>query len=95
MIEGDEDGVWTEKVLGKWAQRANVDARLQAERIAGMTRKQRQARKPPKQQINFRASAETKAAIDELVAKLDLTMTDLIELAIHRLHDAEIRGANK
>ena len=60
---------------------------MKAERRAGRTAKQRErARKaPPKKQLNIRATAETRALIDRLCQHLDVSQTDVVELAIVEL----------
>jgi hypothetical protein len=64
----------------------SIQARLKAERRAGLTAKQRErARAIPKKQINFRATEETKKLIDALAKHLDKTATDVMELAVATL----------
>jgi hypothetical protein len=74
--------------------KAATDERLTAERRAGLTAKQRAARRakpPPKRQKNFRASPETLAQLEALTARLDMSDTDIITMAIDRLAKAELK----
>jgi len=65
-----------------FASKDNMAKRLQAERRANMTPAQRNRRGPPKVQINFRATAETKAQLDALVQHTGMTATEILERAI-------------
>jgi hypothetical protein len=71
---------------------AGTEARLQRERRAGLTAKQRAARKknPPKTQKNFRASDATLAQIDALSKRLNKSITDIVAMAIDALAEREL-----
>jgi hypothetical protein len=79
--------------VDRFKSRERTTARLKAEHVAAMTPKQRARRKPPKIQINFRASAETKATIDALAERLSLTVTDVVALAVSELAKSRLEGA--
>jgi hypothetical protein len=85
MAEHEEGMDFVDLFKGRYSSREGTDKRLKAERIAGMTAKQRGARKPAKQQINIRATGETKALIDGLATHLDKSITDVVGLAIAEL----------
>jgi hypothetical protein len=73
--------------------KAATDERLAAERKAGLTAKQRAARKaksPPKKQKNFRASPETLAQLEALTGRLNTSETDIIAIAIDALAKKEL-----
>jgi hypothetical protein len=75
--------------FGKDAARTEV--RLAAERKAGLTAKQRAARKkPPKKQNNFRASPDTLAQLNALMRHLKTTKTGVIATAIAMLAEREL-----
>jgi hypothetical protein len=67
--------------------------RLKAERRAGLTPKQRAKKSVPKKQINFRATAETKALIEKLAAHMDASVTDVIALAVATLAQSKLPNA--
>lgn len=74
----------TEK--GRFGSPELTNARRRAERLAGMSPAQRRRAGPPKVQVNFRATAETKALINELKERLQLkSEADVIALAIETL----------
>jgi hypothetical protein len=76
-----------------FASSEKTQERLKAERKAGQTAKQRSRKKPvPTKQINFRATAETKALLDKLAAHLDKSVTEVIALAVEALARAELGG---
>lgn len=86
MAETEEGMDFLGAFKERFAARENTQARVKAERRAGMTPKQRERIKgPPKLQINFRATAETKALIEKIGESLDRSITDVIELAIKEL----------
>jgi hypothetical protein len=90
-----EEGMDFESVFAdRFKNRDRTNERLKAERVAGLTQKQRQMRKPPKQQINFRATAETKALIEALGEHLGKSVTDVIALAVEELAKLKL-GAKK
>jgi hypothetical protein len=67
---------------------AATERRLAAERRAGRTAKQRAASKekpPAKTQVNFRATAETRAQIDALQSRFKIDQTAVIAMAIEAL----------
>jgi uncharacterized protein (DUF1778 family) len=59
-----------------------------------MTPAQRSRKGPPKTQINFRATAETKAQLDALARQTGRSMTDLIAHAVDVLAE-RLLGAKK
>jgi hypothetical protein len=87
MVEVEEDDGWADTFVGTYAKsRAGLEQRMKAERRAGRTAKQRErAKRIPKLQINFRATAETKALIDRLCQRLGKSQTEVVELAIAEL----------
>jgi hypothetical protein len=77
----------------RFAARENTQARVKAERRAGMTPKQRERiNGPPKQQINFRATAETTALIEQIAERLDKSITEVMELAVKELAAKNLSG---
>lgn len=92
MNESEEEGTeYAGIFVNRFGQnRTNTEIRMKNERIAGMTPKQRQARakKPPKKQINIRASDETRELIYALAAHLGKSVTDTVELAIRAYADS-------
>jgi hypothetical protein len=86
-VTEDEDVDFAGAIKGRFQSRGErTEARLQAERRAGRTPKQRASKRgPPKTQINIRITAEAKAALDALVAQLESTQTDVMEMAIKEL----------
>ena len=62
-----------------------TEKRLQAERKAGQTAKQRGKKSVAKKQLNTRATDETHALIAKLVDQLDSTITEVIERAVAEL----------
>jgi hypothetical protein len=85
MVEHEEGMDFVDIFKGRYSSREGTDKRLKAERIAGMSAKQRGARKPAKVQVNFRATAETKALLEGLAGHLDKSVTDVVELAVAEL----------
>jgi hypothetical protein len=79
MGETEEEGIdFVSAFVGQFASHQATEQRLKAERRAGLTPKQGARRKgPPKQQINFRATAETKALIEALGEHLGKNVTDV------------------
>ena len=97
MAEAEDEGMdFVSMFAGEFKNRDGVDARLRAEKIAGLTQKQRASRikKTPKKQINFRASVETIALMDALAKHLEVGTTDVIVMAIEELAKAKL-GAKK
>jgi len=93
MAETEEGMDFLGAFKERFAARENTQARVKAERRAGMTPKQRERMKgPPKQQINFRATAETKALIEKMAERLDKSITDVIELAVRDLAAKTLAG---
>jgi hypothetical protein len=86
MAETEEGMDFLGAFKDRFAARENTQARVKAERRAGMTPKQRERIKgPPKQQINFRTTAETKALIEQIAERLDKSITNVMELAVRDL----------
>jgi hypothetical protein len=68
-----------------------VERRKQAERKANRTVAERAARRPllRSEQMNFRATPETRALHNKLAAKLECSMADIYDRAIHELAKRE------
>jgi len=93
MAETEEGMDFLGAFKDRFAARENTQARVKAERRAGMTPKQRERIKgPPKQQINFRATAETKALIEQIAERLEKSITDVMELAVRDLAAKMLAG---
>jgi hypothetical protein len=95
MIDDDEEEAsWSEYFKGKFTSREGTEKRLEAERKAGRTEKQRERQKSlgqkKKKQMNVRLSDESRAQIDALAKHLDETATDVIRLAIDELAKAKL-----
>jgi hypothetical protein len=94
-VDVEDEGDRSSSFRGLFGSRKKVQDRLAAERKAGLTAKQRAARNekaPPKQQVNFRASAETKARLEALAKLLNKSTTGTIELATEELAKAKGPG---
>lgn len=91
MVE-EEGTNFVAAVVGKFATKERTLERLALERKANATPAQRRRRGPAKVQVNFRASAETKRAIDALMEHLDAGQTDVIERAIAHFASATLKG---
>jgi hypothetical protein len=95
----DDEGTDIEASVQKWmkgfgrvsAQQrlAETEARLKAERRAGMTPKQRAKRAKKTESLNFRCSPELRALADALVAKLECGISEMLEKAVLKLADRE------
>ena len=81
----EDEGSWETLFKDKFKSKDGTEKRLAAERRAGRTAKQRERRGPPKTQINFRATAETKAVIDALANHLGKSATDVLVQAVEEL----------
>lgn len=93
MAETEEGMDFLGAFKERFAARENTQARVKAERRAGMTPKQRERMKgPPKQQINFRATAETKAQIEKIAQSLGKSITEVMELAVKDLATKTLAG---
>ncbi len=68
---------------------AETEARLKAERRAGMTPKQRAKRAKKTELLNCRCSPEVRALADALAAKLDCGISEMLERAVIVLADKE------
>ena len=88
MAETEEGMDFLADLKGGFGLIERTRARLKAERRAGLTPKQRAKKGPPKKQVNFRATAETRALIKAMSAHLDTDDTDVITRAIHALAGA-------
>jgi hypothetical protein len=95
MAEPEEGMDFLSAFTGKFGSLEGAQQRLKAERRAGLTPKQRERRGPPKQQINFRATAETKALIDALAEHLGKSATDVMALAVEELAKATKIGTKR
>lgn len=88
MGENEEGMDFVGAFRDKFAAPENTTKRLKAERKANLTPKQRQRRGPPKKQVNFRATAQTRALLEALSAYLtkadghDVGQGDVIERAL-------------
>jgi hypothetical protein len=89
MIEEEDDRSWESAFQDKFKGRDGLEQRLKDERRAGRTAKQRAAKKPPKKQLNVRATDETHALLNKLADHLNCTVTDVIERAIAQLAQSE------
>src|SRR5262249_13515143 len=79
-------GLFQDSFKGSYANLEQTQARMKAERRAGLTPKQRNGPKaPPKVQINFRATEDFKARLEDLAKTLGLTVTDVITRGIEEL----------
>lgn len=86
MAETEEGLDFESAFKGTFGDPKKTAERLKAERRAGLTPAQRRRSKgPPKTQVNFRATAETKALIDELAEHLGKSTTDVLVLAVEAL----------
>lgn len=89
MADQIEEGTSFETAFASaFGSRTNVEARLKAERRAGLTPKQRSARKTVETrsvQVNMRATKATKALLDALADKLDCSAADVFEIALQAL----------
>jgi len=92
MADQSEEGTSFETAfVSTFGSRTNVEARLKAERRAGLTPKQRSARKtadPRSVQVNVRATVRTKALLDALADKLNCSAGDVFEKALQALAKA-------
>jgi hypothetical protein len=70
-------------------QAAITEARLRAERRAGMTSKQRAKRAKKTSSLNFRCSEEVRALAKAMAARLDCDLTDVMERAVIQLAKTE------
>lgn len=80
-----EEGTSFESAFGElFGKRTNTEARLKAERRAGLTAKQRDRKKPKGRdvQINVRATREVKELLDALSERLGGSVADQFERAI-------------
>lgn len=84
-IDSDEGANFLSAFHQKFAAAERTEARRKAERRAGLTPGQRARRGPPKVQLNFRATKETKALIDALADHTGSTITDVLARAVHEL----------
>jgi hypothetical protein len=89
-FEGQFRKLFGSQGLAGFAAPEQTQARLKAERRAGLTPKQRAKKSVPKKQINFRATAKTKELIDALAAHLDKSVTDVIALAVESLAQSKL-----
>lgn len=93
MSEVDEEGldfaVEMQKQFSQAPQGSTTDARLKAERRAGMTPKQRAKRAKKPHALNFRASDETFKLVTALMAKLGADKTNVLERAVAALAKKE------
>lgn len=81
----DEEGTSFESAFGAiFGSRTNTEARLKAERRAGLTAKQRERKKTKNRavQINVRATKEVKELLDTVTERLGGSAADHFERAI-------------
>ncbi len=97
-LEEDDDSL--DQFAAMFAQRKAaapqaVERRKQAERKANRTAAERAARRPllRSEQMNFRATSETRAVHSGLAKKLGCSMADIYERAIHELAKREAMPA--
>ena len=88
MTETEEGFNFKSVFKGTFGSIEGTQERLKAERRAGLTPKQRAKKAPPKKQVNFRATAETRALIKALAEHLDVNVTDVMERAVHGLAES-------
>jgi hypothetical protein len=88
--EQEEGMDFVSQFQGAFASKDAMRARLERERRAAETPKQKARRGPPKKQVNFRATVETLAQLDTLAAALGKSTTDVIALAIDMLARAQL-----
>jgi hypothetical protein len=78
--------------IGDYLAGHSTEPRLKAEARAAKTPAQRKRRgPPPKVQVNFRASTTTRAQLEALSKALNVTVTDVIELAVQTLAETKLR----
>jgi len=65
-----------------FGSRANVQTRLQREKAAGKSQKQRARKAVRTVQVNVRAAPSTKAMLDALATALGCSAADVFEMAI-------------
>jgi len=97
-LEEDDDSL--DQFATMFAQRRAaapqaVERRKQAERKANRTAAERAAKRPllRSEQMNFRATLETRALHNRLAGKLGCSMADIYERAIHELARREAMAA--
>ena len=86
--EGENIAAFLGAFKGTFANPANTQARLKAERRAGQTPRQREQRSAPKKQVNFRANEQTRDRIRRLGQQLGVSTTAVLVLAINKLAEA-------
>ena len=86
-MEHDDEGMaFADAFRGMFAAPEHTQARLKAERRAGLTPKQRASRSVAKdKQINFRATADTKALVKALGEHLGKRPSDVLLQALETL----------
>lgn len=62
-----------------------MEQRIEAERKATRTEKQRAKRATRTKQINFRVSEQEKALLDRMATELELSATDVVVMALEEL----------
>lgn len=99
-LEEDDDSL--DQFAAMFAQRKAaapqaVERRKQAERKANRTAAERAAKRPllRSEQMNFRATPETRALHNRLAGKLGCSMADVYERAIHEMARREGGGAER
>jgi hypothetical protein len=99
MDELEDEGANIDEFMGRFTRETfanpkNTRARLKAERRAGLSPKQRtHLGSPPKKQVNFRADEQTRTLIARLSTHYKLDKTALLVLAIAKLAEASLGGA--
>jgi len=89
----DDEGMSFETAFtGLFGANTNVEARLKAERRAGLTPKQRARKATRTVQVNVRATPALKALLDAIADKLDCSAADVFEKAIQDY--AKSQGVN-
>lgn len=88
--EGEGEN-WTAAFVDKvkFGSLQATQARLEAERRAGRTPKQRARKATRTIQMNFRAEPALKALADGLAAKLDCSVASVIDRAVRELAERE------
>lgn len=84
-METDEGLNLLGALKARFAPGQRTEARRKAERRGAMTPAERGRKGAPKVQVNFRATAETKALIDALSERLGKSVTDVLARAVEEL----------
>ena len=94
MVDADDEGFdFAAAMQAQFTQTgplaSSTEARLKAERRAGMTPKQRAKRAKKPASLNFRTTDEIKAMVEAMVKKFGTDKTDVLERAVLKLAKSE------